>query len=183
MAQGRGLGMQTRITKLLGIQHPIVLPGMSWISKPQLVAAVSNAGGLGILATGPLSAKETGEAIREIRRLTNKPFGIGCTLMMPGAKENCLVALGEEVPVINYSLGKGDWLAERAHGYGGKVIATVTTAKHAQSAKQSGADALQVTGACVRACVHILLTCECGAAVAQFSPAPPPDTYAPSPKP
>jgi enoyl-[acyl-carrier protein] reductase II len=142
-------GLQTRVTKLLQIQHPIVLPGMSWISKPQLVAAVSNAGGLGILATGPLTAKETAEAIREIRRLTDKPFGIGCTLMMPGAKENATVALEEEVPVINYSLGKGDWLAERAHGYGGKVVATVTSAKHALSAKESGADALLVTGASV----------------------------------
>lgn len=142
--------LQTRVTKLLGIRHPIVLPGMSWISKPQLVAAVSNTGGLGILATGPLTAKETGAAIREIRGLTDKPFGIGCTLMMPGAKENATVALDEEVPVINYSLGKGDWLAERAHGYGGKVVATVTTAKHAASAKQSGADALLVTGGWVR---------------------------------
>ncbi len=138
--------LQTRVTKLFKISHPIVLPGMSWISKPQLVAAVSNAGGLGILATGPLTAKETAAAIKEIRRLTDKPFGIGCTLMMPGATENATVALEEEVPVINYSLGKGDWLAERAHGYGGKVVATVTTAKHAASAKQSGADALLVTG-------------------------------------
>lgn len=47
--------IKTRITSLLGIKHPIILPGMSWISKPELVAAVSNAGGLGILATGPLT--------------------------------------------------------------------------------------------------------------------------------
>lgn len=66
--------------------------------------------------------------------------------MMPGAKENAIVALEEEVPIINYSLGKGNWLAQRAHAYGGKVVATVTTTKHATSAKQSGADALLVTG-------------------------------------
>ena len=75
--------MQTRITRLFGIQHPIILPGMSWISKPKLVAAVSQAGGCGILATGPLTAKETEAAIKEIRSITDKPFGIGCTLMMP----------------------------------------------------------------------------------------------------
>lgn len=120
---------------------------MSWISKPELVAAVCRAGGLGILATGPFSEAETAAAIKEIRRLApGKPFGIGCTLMMPGAKENAKIALNEEVPVINYSLGKGDWLTAKAHDYGGKVIATVTTFKHAQSAKQSGADGLLVTG-------------------------------------
>lgn len=75
--------MQTRVTRLFKIQHPIVLPGMSWISKPKLVAAVCNAGGLGILASGPLSAVETAAAIKEIRSLTDKPFGIGTTLMMP----------------------------------------------------------------------------------------------------
>lgn len=138
--------MKTRITELFNIKHPIVLPGMSWISTPQLVAAVSNAGGLGILATGPLTEGETRAAIREIRSLTDKPFGIGCTLMMPGAKENAKVALEEEVPVINFSLGKGDWLTKACHAYGGKVIATVTTVKHALSAQSIGADALQVTG-------------------------------------
>lgn len=138
--------MKTRITELLAIEHPLILPGMSWISTPQLVAAVSNAGGLGILASGPLTADETRNAIREIRQLTDKPFGIGVTLLMPGAKENAEVALDEQVPVINFSLGKGDWLVKRAHEYGGKVIATVVTEKHALSAQAIGADALLVTG-------------------------------------
>ncbi|MTD32323.1 NAD(P)H-dependent flavin oxidoreductase [Paludibacterium denitrificans] len=119
---------------------------MSFIATPELVAAVSNAGGLGILATGPLSPTQTREAIRRIRTLTDKPFGIGCTLMMPGAKENAEVALQEQVPVVNFSLGKGDWLVQRAHAYGGKVIATVVTEKHAISAEKSGVDALLVTG-------------------------------------
>lgn len=138
--------MKTKITELLSIEYPILLPGMSWISKPELVAAVCNAGGLGILATGPLTPEGTRESIRKIRDLTDKPFGIGCTLMMPGAKENAEVALEEQVPVINFSLGKGDWLAKRCHEYGGKVIATVTTVKHAKSAEAIGADALLVTG-------------------------------------
>jgi enoyl-[acyl-carrier protein] reductase II len=138
--------MKTPITTLLGIEHPIVLPGMSWISTPELVAAVSNAGGLGILATGPLSPEETRLAIRKVRELTDKPFGIGATLMMPGAKENAEVALEEQVPVINFSLGKGDWIVEKAHAYGGKVIATVVNEKHALSAQNIGCDALLVTG-------------------------------------
>lgn len=140
------LRLSTRITRLFNIDVPLVLPGMSWISTPALVAAVSNAGGLGILATGPLSADETRKAIREIRKLTNKPFGIGCTLLMPGAKENAEVALEEKVEVINFSLGRGDWIVERAHKYGGKVIATVVSERHAKSAEEMGADALLVTG-------------------------------------
>ncbi len=138
--------MRTRLTDLLGIQYPILLPGMSWISTPPLVAAVSQAGGLGILATGPLTPSQTRAAIGAIRALTDKPFGIGCTLLMPGARENAEAALEAQVPVINFSLGKGDWLAPRCHAYGGKVIATVTTVRHAQSAQRSGVDALLVTG-------------------------------------
>ena len=101
---------------------------------------------MGILATGPLSSEETRNAIRTIRSKTDKPFGIGATLLMPGAKENAKVALEEQVPIINISLGKGDWIAEAAHEYNGKILATVTNAKHAQSAIQSGADALMLTG-------------------------------------
>jgi enoyl-[acyl-carrier protein] reductase II len=138
--------LKTRFTRLFNLKHPIVLPGMSWISTPTLVAAVSNAGGLGILATGPLSPEATRESIREIRKLTDKPFGIGCTLLMPGAKENAEVALQEQVPVINISLGKGDWIVKRCHEYGGKVIATVVSEKHAKSAESMGCDALMVTG-------------------------------------
>jgi enoyl-[acyl-carrier protein] reductase II len=138
--------MQTRITELFGIKHPIVLPGMSWISVPELVAAVCNAGGIGYLATGPLNTEQTRESIRRLRTLTDRPFGAGVTLLMPGARENAGVIIEEQVPVVNVSLGKCDWIAERVHAYGGKVIATVTTEKHARAAEKQGADALQVTG-------------------------------------
>lgn len=106
----------------------------------------SPAGGLGILATGPLNAKATGDAIDEIRRLTDKPFAIGATLLMPGASENVEVAIEKKVPVVNFSLGKGDEIVRRVHAYGGKVIATVVSEKHARSAIASGVDALMVTG-------------------------------------
>lgn len=138
--------MKTKITELFKIQYPIILPGMSWISVPELVAAVSNAGGIGYLATGPLSPAKTRESIRRIRELTDKPFGVGATLLMPGAYENALVAIEEKVPVLNISLGKGENLIKKVHGYGGKVISTVTTLEHALAAQNSGADALQVTG-------------------------------------
>jgi enoyl-[acyl-carrier protein] reductase II len=138
--------MKTRITELFGIKYPIILPGMSWISVPQLVAAVCNAGGIGYLATGPLSPAKTRESIRRIRELTDKPFAVGATLLMPGAYENALVAIEEKVPVLNISLGKGGDLIKKVHAYGGKIISTVTTVEHALAAQNSGADALQVTG-------------------------------------
>lgn len=139
--------VQTRITALLGCKYPLILPGMSWISTAKLVAAVSNAGGCGILATGPLSATETRSAIQEIRRLApEKPFGVGVTLLMPGSHENAEVALDEQVPLINTSLGKCDWIAKTAHMYGGKVLGTVTNYKHAERALEAGCDALMATG-------------------------------------
>lgn len=138
--------MQTRITRLLGIRHPLFCPGMTYVSNADLVAAVSNAGGLGILAVGHLDAEQTRAEIRRTRTLTDKPFGVGVALIMPGATRNAEIAVEEKVPVINFSLGKGDWLCERVHAYGGKVIATVVTEKHAKAAERSGVDALLVTG-------------------------------------
>jgi enoyl-[acyl-carrier protein] reductase II len=138
--------MRTALTDLLDITHPIVSPGMSWISQPELVSAVSEAGGLGILATGPLSSAQTRSSIRSIRAKTTRPFGVGVTLMMPGAAENAAVALEERVPVINFQLGRGEWLIEGAHAYGGRAITTVTSVKHARSAERAGADAVLVTG-------------------------------------
>lgn len=146
--------VQTRITKLLQCDYPIVLPGMSWISTPELVAAVSNAGGIGILATGPLNGNETHQSIQKIRSLL-KPhpvtgklpnFGIGATLLMPGATENAKIALQEQVPIINVSLGKPDWIAEQVHSYGGYLISTITNVKHGEAAINCGADALMITG-------------------------------------
>jgi enoyl-[acyl-carrier protein] reductase II len=138
--------VKTRITELLGIEYPIILSGMSWISVPKMVAAVSNAGGLGILATGPLSVEQTRASVREIRKLTDKPFGANASLMFPGARDNAKVLLEEKVPVINFALGKGDWLVEKAHQYGGKVIATTVNPRHAKRAQDYGCDAVIATG-------------------------------------
>lgn len=138
--------MKTRITEMLGIEYPLVCPGMTYVADANLIAATSNAGGLGIMAIGHLTPEETLREIRKVKSLTNKPFGIGCALIMPGARENLDVAIAEKVPVINFSLGSGADVCERVHAYGGKVIATVVSAKHAQSAERAGVDALLVTG-------------------------------------
>jgi len=138
--------MKTRITEMIGIKYPLVLSGMSWISTPQMVAAVANAGGLGILATGPLSPAQTREAVAAIRKLTDKPFGANASLMFPGAADNAKVLLEEKVPVINFALGKGDWIVKEAHKYGGKVLATVVNVRHAKRAQDYGSDAVIATG-------------------------------------
>lgn len=138
--------MKTRMTELLGIEHPIMLAAMAFISLPKLVAAVSNAGGIGMLNSVAYGPDQMKEVIKQVKSLTDKPFGINATLVMPNAKENIEIALQEKVPIINFALGKGDWIIQKAHQYGGKVLATVAIEKHARRAEADGADALVVTG-------------------------------------
>ncbi len=138
--------MKTRITELLGIKHPIMLAGMAFVSLPKLVASVSNAGGIGMLNSVVYTPGQMKDVIKEVKSLTDKPFGINATLIFPNAKENIEIALEEKIPIINYALGKGDWIIKAVHEYGGKVLATVAIEKHARRAEMDGADALVVTG-------------------------------------
>ena len=116
------MSWKTPITELFGIQYPFICSGMTYVSNAQLAAAVSEAGGLGLIQIGHLTPDQARAEIRLARSLTTKPFGVGLALLMPGSRENAEVALEEQVPVINYSLGKGDWLCQRAKHYGGKTI-------------------------------------------------------------
>lgn len=138
--------MKTAVTEMFGCKYPVWLSGMTGISTPELVAAVNNAGGLGILATADLTFDQTREAVRKIRKLTGGPFGANVPLFIPGCAEKAGILLEEKVDVINYTLGSGEWLIEAVHRYGGKAVATVTTEKHALSAQKHGADALIITG-------------------------------------
>ena len=137
--------IKTKMTELFGVKHPIMLAGMNWITEPKLVSAVCNAGGLGIFATARCTPEETRQNIRQIRELTDKPFGINQILIGPGAKENIEVAIEEKVDFINYSLGK-PWFVEQVHEYGGKVLGTIAIARHAVRAEQLGCDAVVITG-------------------------------------
>src|SRR4030043_1389110 len=137
--------IKTRMTELFKIKHPIMLAGMNWITEPDLVAAVSNAGGLGVLATAATTPEETRKAIKQIRTLTDKPFGVNQILNGPGAKPNIDIAIEEKVPIINYSLGK-PWFIEQVHAYGGKVLGTTAIARHAVRAAELGCDAIGITG-------------------------------------
>jgi len=138
--------MKTRITELLACRYPVLLSGMTGISNPELVAAVSNAGGLGILATADLNDAQTRKAVRRVRDLTDQPFGANVALLLPGSAKKAGILSEEKVPVVNFSLGKDERLIQDVHSYGGRVIITVTNEKHALSAEKSGADAVIATG-------------------------------------
>ncbi len=138
--------MKTRITELLGIKYPIILSGMNWATRPKLVAAVSNAGGLGILGAAAYTKDGLREAIEEIKSQTDKPFGVNLTLFFPGVSDLVEVVLKAKVPVINYALGRATEIIKAVHGYGGKVIATIALVRHASYAEKDGADAILVTG-------------------------------------
>lgn len=140
--------MRTRMTELFGIEHPIMLSGMNWLTTPKLVAAVSNAGGLGVLAGSRYDKDGIRQAIKEMRELTDKPFGINMTLGV-GTREVIPVVIEEKVPVLNYALGRPPQiqpLIEAVHEYGGKVIGTTAFVRHAMRSEQLGADAVIVTG-------------------------------------
>ena len=125
--------MKTRMTELFGIKYPIMLAGMNWLTTPKLVAAVSNAGGLGVLAGNHQTPDGLREAIQEIRSLTDKPFGVNLTLGV-GSAQRAPIVIEEKVPVLNYALGRPPEIApliEAVHGYGGKVIGTIALLRHA----------------------------------------------------
>jgi enoyl-[acyl-carrier protein] reductase II len=138
--------LKTPMTELFGCRHPVMLAGMNWVTDPKLVSSVCNAGGLGIFATAKCTPEETRKNIREIRSLTDKPFGINQMLMLGQAAIDTInVAIEEKVPVINYTLGK-PWFIDEVHRYGGKVLGTTATVKHAVKAADMGCDAIVVTG-------------------------------------
>ena len=140
--------MKTRMTELFGIQHPIMLAGMNWLTKPRLVAAVSNAGALGVLSCQQYNPDSLRAAIREIRALTAKPFGVNITLGM-GSEPLAKVIIEEKIPVVNYALGRPPEITaviQAVHGYGGKIIGTIAVTKHALRSEQLGADMLIITG-------------------------------------
>jgi len=134
------------MTVTLGTMHPVMNAGMGHVAVPELAAAVSAAGGLGLLATSTLSPDEVRISVHRIRELTAAPFGANVTLGFPNGRQNAAVLIEEQVPVLNLSLGIDVELIDAVHAYGGKVVSTVTNPRHARSAAGRGADAVIVTG-------------------------------------
>ena len=92
--------MKTSITKLLGIEYPIIQGGMAWVAEYHLAAAVSEAGGLGLIGAANAPAEWVREQIQKVKELTKKPFGVNIMLMSPHADEVAKVIVEEAVPVV-----------------------------------------------------------------------------------
>ncbi|MCX5998676.1 MAG: nitronate monooxygenase [Chloroflexi bacterium] len=131
--------MRTRITELLGIEYPIIQAPMGPIAAPRLVAAVCNAGGLGILASGRMLPEEIREDIRAIREQTDRPFGVNLTAGTPGYERAAQVMIEEKVLLISHGRGNPRWLIESCRGKGVLTMAMVGSVKHAVRAEEDGA--------------------------------------------
>lgn len=140
--------MRTRITTLLGIEHPIVQAGMSWASSSAaLPAAVSNAGGLGVLAAGPLRPDDFASVLAELADATDQPYAVNIPLYRPGAADILDAMLARRVPVVIASQGSPKAHLQRFHDAGAVWIQVVATLEHARKAAAAGVDALVVVGA------------------------------------
>lgn len=140
--------MKTRITELLGIEHPIFQAAMSWASSNSaLVIAVSNAGGMGVLAAGPLRLDDFSRVLKEIRDGSSKPFGVNIPLNNPKAREMLDIAYEARIPVMVASQGGPREHLARFRGIGTKWLHVVASVEHAKKAEAAGVDALVVDGA------------------------------------
>ncbi len=137
---------KTRITELLGIKYPIFQGGMAWIAESTLASAVSNAGGLGIIAGGSAPIDYLREQIRRCKSLTDKPFGVNIMLMSPNAEELAQLVIEEGVPVVTTGAGNpGKFMAAWKEA-GVKVIPVVPSVALAKRMERSGADAVIAEG-------------------------------------
>jgi len=138
--------IETRITKLLGIRYPILQGGMAWVSSASLVAAVSNAGGLGILGSGSMEPDNLIKEIKAIKSRTKQPFGVNIMLIMPNASQLVQVCLDERVPVITTGAGNPGPYIKAFKEIGSKVIPVVSAVALAKRLERAGADALIAEG-------------------------------------
>jgi enoyl-[acyl-carrier protein] reductase II len=140
--------MKTRITDLLGIEHPIFQAAMSWASSSApLVVAVSNAGGMGVIAGGPMRPDDFRSALKEIRKGSSKPYGVNIPLNNPRAPELLEIAYEARIPVMVASQGGPREHLARFRAIGTKWLHVVASVEHAKKAEAAGVDALVVDGA------------------------------------
>ena len=137
--------MRTRVCELLGIEHPIIQGGMVYIATPELASAVSNAGGLGQLACGE-DPERLHANIRQMRELTDKPFGVNVPLLRENAQELIQVAIDGKVQVIITSAGNPDRFTTHIKEQGVRVCHVVPSVRLAQKAERSGVDLLVAEG-------------------------------------
>jgi len=140
--------VKTRITELLGIEHPIIQAAMSWASSnAPLVIEVSNAGGMGVLAAGPMRPDDFRNALNQIRAKTARPYGVNIPLNNPRAPELLDIAYEARIPVMVASQGGPREQLPRFRSIGTKWLHVVASVEHARKAEAAGVDALVVDGA------------------------------------
>ena len=138
--------MKTEITELLGIQYPIIQGGMAWVAECHLAAAVSNAGGLGLIGAANAPAEWVREQIREAKKMTDQPFGVNIMLMSPYADEVAKIVAEEQVKVVTTGAGNPEKYMAMWKEAGIKVIPVVASVALAKRMERCGADAVVAEG-------------------------------------
>lgn len=135
-----------RITDLFGIKYPIIQGGMVWASGWRLAAAVSNAGGLGLLGAGSMPPEVLREHISKIKKATGKPWGINVPLMYPKIEEFIQIVIDEGVKIVFTSAGSPKKYTGLLHEHGIKVCHVVSSSKFAKKCEEAGVDAVVAEG-------------------------------------
>lgn len=138
--------LRTPLTELVGIEHPVVQTGMGWVAGARLVAATSNAGGLGILASATMTIDELATAVTKVKAATDKPFGVNIRADAADAGDRVELMIREGVKVASFALAPKPELIARLKEAGAVVIPSVGAAKHARKVAGWGADAVIVQG-------------------------------------
>lgn len=138
--------MKTKITELLGIEYPIIQGGMAWVAEYHLAAAVSEAGGLGIIGAASAPPEVVREQIQKVKELTDKPFGVNVMLMNPNAPEVAQVVVEEGVKVVTTGAGNPGKSIDMWKEAGVKVIPVVASVAMAKMMERGGADAVVAEG-------------------------------------
>ena len=138
--------MKTRITELLGCEYPLIQGGMAWIAEHTLASAVSNAGGVGLIAGGSAPIDYLRDQIRTCKTETDKPFGVNIMLMSPNADDLAQLVIDEDVKIVTTGAGNpGKYMAAWKQA-GIKVIPVVATVALAKRMEKAGADAVVAEG-------------------------------------
>ena len=138
--------MKTDVTELLGIEYPIIQGGMAWVAEYHLAAAVSAAGGLGLIGAASAPADWVRQQVREVKKLTDKPFGVNIMLMSPYADEIAQVIVEEKVPVVTTGAGNPEKYMKMWKEAGVKIIPVIASVAHAKRMERCGADAVVAEG-------------------------------------
>ncbi len=138
--------MKTRMTDILGTEYPIIQGGMAWVAEHHLAAAVSNAGGLGLIGAANAPVEVVREEIRKVRELTDRPFGVNIMLISPSAEDVAQLVMEEKVPVITTGAGNPEKYMKNWKDAGIRVIPVVASVALAKRMERYGADAVVAEG-------------------------------------